>query len=334
MDQTEVIIVKETGRDIIKYKYTGSKKSSLKTIALGSVIIMGYYIKSIDTVVGYDDLNNLFLFQLESQKGLPNFDVIEEPYIYRAIKVFDNTLIYVSSKNVLKVIPDLDFVILQLQKLVLTIKISPDKQIIDYAMDHRLNLIFVLTKCGSLYTFDFFSGEKMNKCNFADYLEVEKFEAFSVSCFVHSKTNRKNEEINFLDIENCYFVVSLKINAGHCVIMLGEIVERMCVGANDQVETNIHIISQFRVLGNFTLYELIFDYMEIDTLLLPVIICFSEKAPVKVLILTIENGKYLRSLSNIFKVEGVDLGTDLSENDVKLKTKFTSPSKVTHNSSK
>lgn len=77
-----------------------------------------------------------------------------------------------------------------------------------------------------------------------------------------------------------------------------------------------------------TIYEMIFDYIFIDDVYVPIIICFSERSPVRILLLTIQNGKFLRTLGNIFPLQGVDLGTGFTEKDIKLKASFSSPKKV------
>lgn len=51
---------------------------------------------------------------MTSKKEIPNFDMVEDPYVYRSIKVFGKTLIYATSKNILKIIPEMQFAILKL----------------------------------------------------------------------------------------------------------------------------------------------------------------------------------------------------------------------------
>jgi hypothetical protein len=205
---------------------------------------------------------------------------------------------------------------------VLTVKISPEKKIIDYAVDFNLNLVLVLTKCGSLYTFDLNNGLRLSQTKLENHLETGTFEAWSLASFTPD-----DDKIKFLDPKKSYFAIGLKFEAGHNVTFLGEIYEVPSAFSNDEVETVVNILSQFRVSGSFTFYELIFDYMVVDEIQVPVVLCFSERAPVRVLVLTVENGKYLRSMSNVFHIEGVDLGTDMSEQDIKLKSSLCSPFK-------
>jgi hypothetical protein len=64
MDEQEIFIAKDAARDIVKFKYAGPQKGQVQSFSLGSIITMGYYLKEIDTIVGYDELDNIFLYQL------------------------------------------------------------------------------------------------------------------------------------------------------------------------------------------------------------------------------------------------------------------------------
>lgn len=62
MNEEQIIITKDAARNIVKFKYGGPDKGEVKTYSLGRVVTMGFYMKEIDTLIGYDDQDNIFLF--------------------------------------------------------------------------------------------------------------------------------------------------------------------------------------------------------------------------------------------------------------------------------
>jgi len=131
------MIIKDSGRDIIRYIYNGQEKGKLVTLSLGKNVTKGCYLKKIDTLVGYDENDNIFLYELGTQKGIANIDMVEDPYAYRSMKTFGETLVYLTSKNIIKIIPELQFLNLQLQKVIRTVTISTEQKIVDYAYDEE-----------------------------------------------------------------------------------------------------------------------------------------------------------------------------------------------------
>lgn len=312
------MIIKESGRDIIRYIYSGEEKGKAVTLSLGKNITKGCYLKKIDTLVGYDENFNIFLYELGTQKGIANIDMVEDPYIYRSMKTFGETLVYLTAKNIVKIIPGLLFLNLQLQKVIRTVAIPTDQIIIDYAYDETNSQLFLLTKCGKVYLF---YGQYKLTLDLQDYLMGYKFEAWTIVCFTPD-----DPKINFLaqknGSKNAYCAASVKIeNSDSVMFLISSDPDSTYSGGSEKVA--LTVLSSFRIEGNFSFYEVLFDYLEIGQHLIPVVICFSEKKPVKILILTIENGRVLRSLGSIFKLKYGDKQSALVETDIRLrKTKF------------